>query len=292
MLYSIHHRTTYRYSEPVSLSHHLAHLRPLDLAFQNCRMHSLSISPLPASIEEDSDYFGNGNVSFVIAQPHRELVIEAMSEVEMRPRERWDSLGILPWHEVSAEALAASSAEALSAAEFLFPSEDTAGSDLVTGFARESFPEGRPLTAAIADLSHRIHRDFTFDANATTIRTSPTEVLRLRRGVCQDFAHLAIACCRSVGLPARYVSGYLETLPPNGQPRLVGADASHAWLSVYAGGGRWIDIDPTNDRLADTSHIALGYGRDYDDVSPIKGVIHGGGNHSVTVGVDVERRLL
>lgn len=292
MLYSIHHRTTYRYSEPVSLSHHLAHLRPLDLAFQSCRMHSLSISPLPASVEEDSDYFGNGNVSFVIAQPHRELIIEAKSEVEMRPRERWDGLGSQPWHEVGIEALAAGSAEALFAAEFLFPSEDTAGSDLVVGFAKESFPEGRSLASAIADLSHRIHRDFIFDANATTIRTSPTEVLQLRRGVCQDFAHLAIACCRSIGLPARYVSGYLETLPPSGQPRLVGADASHAWISVYAGGSRWIDIDPTNDRLADTSHIALGYGRDYDDVSPIKGVIHGGGNHSVTVGVDVERRLL
>jgi transglutaminase-like putative cysteine protease len=292
MLYSIHHRTVYSYTEPVSLSHHQAHLRPLDLAFQSCRMHSMSVSPLPASIEEDNDYFGNGSVSFVIAQPHRELIVEATSEVEMTPREIWDGLGSASWAAVGDEARAARSPESLFATEFLFPSRSAAVSDAITEFARVSFTEGRPVMDAAMDLSRRIYEGFTFDAKATTIRTSPSEVLKLRRGVCQDFAHLAIACCRSVGVPARYISGYLETMPPRGQPRLVGADASHAWISIYAGDGHWIDLDPTNDRLADISHIAVGYGRDYDDVSPVKGVIHGGGDHSVTVGVDVERRLL
>jgi transglutaminase-like putative cysteine protease len=292
MLFSVHHRTTYRYPDPVSLSHHMAHLRPRDLPYQSCRLHHLSITPLPASIEEDQDYFGNGTVTFVIAQPHRELIVEAVSEVDIQPRPLPEDAGHGDWRAVAAEAEAAATPAALFAAEFAFPSPAAPVSPAVAEFAGPSFAEGGTLRAAVLDLCHRIHDEFVFDPRATTVHTPPQEVLKLRRGVCQDFAHLAIACCRAMGIPARYVSGYLETEPPIGQPKLVGADASHAWLAVYAGDGDWIEIDPTNDKLAGEGHIAVAYGRDYDDVCPIKGIIHGGGNHGIEVAVDVERRLL
>jgi transglutaminase-like putative cysteine protease len=292
MLFSVHHRTTYRYADPVSLSHHTAHLRPLDLSHQSCRLHRLSVTPLPASIEEERDYFGNGTVAFVIAQPHRELIVDAVSEVDIQPRALPAESGLTDWREVAREAEAARSPAALFAAEFAFASPAAPLSDTVGDFARPSFGDAVPLKDAVLDLCHRIHRDFAFDPRATTVHTPPQEVLKLHRGVCQDFAHLAIASCRAMGIPARYVSGYLETEPPSGQPKLVGADASHAWLAVYAGNGEWIEIDPTNDRLAGDGHIAVAYGRDYDDVCPIKGIIHGGGRHGIEVAVDVERRLL
>jgi transglutaminase-like putative cysteine protease len=292
MLFSVIHRTTYLYTAPVSLSYHTAHLRPLDQGTQRCRSHQLAISPLPTSIEEDRDYFGNGVAAFNITQPHRELVVEAISEVEVNARPPLDHLAERSWQEVAREAAAGYSPAALYATEFLFPSPSVDITDTVEAFARLSFTETRSILDAALDLSQRIYSQFTFDPEATTITTAPAEVLNLKRGVCQDFAHLAIACCRAVGVPARYVSGYIETEPPRGQPRLVGADASHAWLAVYGGGGEWIDIDPTNDRLADLGHIAVATGRDYGDVSPLRGIIIGGGDHTMDVGVDVERLLL
>ncbi len=292
MLFSVVHRTSYRYASAVSLSHHTAHLRPLDLPYQTCRSHQLAISPLPTSIEEDRDYFGNGVAAFNITQPHRELIVEATSEVEVAARERPDYLLDRGWEHVAVEAATARSPGALHATEFLFPSPSIDITASVTEFARISFVPGRSILDAALDLNHRIFEEFTFDSQATTITTAPEEVLTLKRGVCQDFAHLAIACCRAMGVPARYVSGYLETQPPRGQPRLVGADASHAWLSVYGGGGDWVDIDPTNDILAGIGHIALAIGRDYRDVSPLRGIIIGGGEHDMDVGVDVERLLI
>lgn len=292
MLFSVVHRTTYRYASPVSLSHHTAHLRPLDLPYQTCRSHQLGISPLPTSIEEARDYFGNGVAAFNITQPHRELVVEAISEVEIFARERPDYLSDRGWEEVARDAATARSPAALHATEFLFPSPSVDLTESVASYAALSFTPGRSILDAALDLNRRIFEEFTFDAQATTITTAPAEVLTLKRGVCQDFAHLAIACCRAMGVPARYVSGYLETQPPRGQPRLVGADASHAWVSVYGGGGDWVDIDPTNDVLAGIGHIALATGRDYRDVSPLRGVIIGGGDHDMDVGVDVERLLI
>ena len=292
MLFSVVHRTTYRYASAVSLSHHTAHLRPLDLPYQTCRSHQLAISPLPTSIEEDRDYFGNGVAAFNITQPHHELMVEATSEVEIFARDRPDYLFDRPWEDVAAETTSARTPGALYATEFLFPSPSVDITDSVTAFSQISFVPGRSILDAALDLNRRIYEEFTFDPQATTITTAPAEVLTLKRGVCQDFAHLAIACCRAVGIPARYISGYLETQPPRGQPRLVGADASHAWLSVFAGNGDWIDIDPTNDILAGIGHIALATGRDYRDVSPLRGIIVGGGEHSMDVAVDVERLLI
>jgi transglutaminase-like putative cysteine protease len=177
----------------------------------------------------------------------------------------------------------------LEALECLFDSASIVGSDDVAGYAHSSFAPGRPLLEAVDDLMHRIHADFTFDPKATTVTTPLRDVLTLRRGVCQDFARFAIACLRSHGLAARYVSGYLETLPAPGAPRLAGVDASHAWLAVYCPGLGWVDVDPTNNMFPSATHVTLAWGRDYADVSPIRGVILGGGQHTLHVSVDVLR---
>jgi transglutaminase-like putative cysteine protease len=292
MLYSVRHRTTYRYDEPVSLSHHAAHLRPLDRRQQTCRAHQLRIEPLPTSIEESNDYFGNGVTVFSIAGPHQSLIVESWSEVETRPLALDPSAGRLPWERIAEAAAAPRDADALTAAEFAVASPAADVTPVIKRYAAPSFAAGRPLIEAALDLAHRIHGEFKFDPTATTISTPTEEVLRLKRGVCQDFAHLMIVGCRALGVPARYVSGYLETDPPAGGTRLVGADASHAWVAVYAGDGIWLEIDPTNDRLAGTGHIAVAQGRDYGDVSPLRGVILGGGDHAVEVAVDVERMLI
>jgi len=292
MLYSVRHRTTYRYDEPVSLSHHAAHLRPLDRHQQTCRAHQLMIEPLPTSIEQTTDYFGNGVMVFTIAGPHQSLIVESTSEVEMRPMTLDPTAGQAPWERIAEAAAAPGAPDDLVAAEFAVASPAAEVTPVIQRFAAPSFAPGRALIEAALDLAHRIHDEFKFDPHATTISTPTEEVLRLKRGVCQDFAHLMIAGCRSHGIPARYVSGYLETDPPAGGKRLVGADASHAWVAVYAGHGVWLEIDPTNDRLAGTSHVAVAQGRDYSDVSPLRGVILGGGDHVVEVAVDVERMLI
>ena len=292
MLYSVRHRTTYRYDAPVSLSHHAAHLRPLDRDQQTCRSHQLVIEPLPTSIEQTTDYFGNGIMVFTIAGPHQSLIVESTSEVEMRPVILAPEAGQSPWERIAEVAAAPGTADDLVAAEFAVASPAADVTPVIRRYAAASFPAGRPLIEAALDLAHRIHDEFKFDPNATTISTPTEEVLRLKRGVCQDFAHLMIAGCRAHGVPARYVSGYLETDPPAGGKRLVGADASPAWVAVYAGDGVWREVDPTNDRLAGTSHVAVAQGRDYGDVSPLRGVILGGGDHVVEVAVDVERMLI
>ena len=293
MLYSVRHRTSYHYDEPVSLSHHAAHLRPLDRRQQTCRSHQLMIEPLPTSIEQTTDYFGNGVMVFTIAGPHQSLIVESVSEVEMRPVPLDPEAGRAPWERIATMAAAPRDAAALAAAEFAVPSPAADVTPTIRRYAGPSFAAGRPLIEAALDFAGRIHDEFAFDPTATTVSTPPDEVMRLRRGVCQDFAHLMIAGCRAHGVPARYVSGYLETDPPAGAAkRLVGADASHAWVAVYAGDGTWLEIDPTNNRLAGTSHVAVAEGRDFSDVSPLRGVILGGGDHVVEVAVDVERMLI
>jgi transglutaminase-like putative cysteine protease len=293
MLYSVRHRTTYRYDEPVSLSHHAAHLRPLDRRQQTCRAHQLMIEPLPTSIEQTTDYFGNGVMVFTIAGPHQELIVESVSEVEMRPVTLAPSAGQAPWERIAEAAAAPRDPEALASSEFAVASPAAGITPVIKRYAAPSFAPGRPLIEAALDFARRIHDEFKFDPTATTVSTPTDDVLNLKRGVCQDFAHLMIAGCRAHGVPARYISGYLETDPPAGSAkRLVGADASHAWVAVYAGDGIWLEIDPTNNRLAGTSHVAVAQGRDYGDVSPLRGVILGGGDHVVEVAVDVERMLI
>jgi transglutaminase-like putative cysteine protease len=291
MLFSVRHRTVYRYAEPVTLANHLAHLRPIDGPGQTCRRHSLAVSPLPTDIEESRDYFGNFATAFTISEAHTTLTVEAESEVDR------DLPPLLPaespsWEQVR-DALAHAPTEAdRLAAEFVAPSRGAEAGDQVAAYARTAFPEGMAIADAAFAFTRRIHEEFAFSPGATGVSTAPEEVLKLRRGVCQDFAHLMIAGCRSLGLAARYVSGYLETAPPGDGMRLVGADVSHAWVQVYLGEGAWADLDPTNNCTAGIGHITTAIGRDYGDVSPLGGVILGGGAHRVEVAVEVERRLL
>ena len=282
--YDVTHTTRYEYSESVSVSHHVARLRPRGLARQRCSHHELHIDPPPASWSTREDYFGNTMTVFVMGGAHTSLTVRATSRVSLSPPDIPAASSTPPW-----EAARDYDVLPLEAIECLFDSMSIHVSPGLADYAHPSFPPGRPLVEGIVDLTRRIHEDFTFDPQATTVATALDEVVRLRRGVCQDFARLEIACLRSLGLPARYVSGYLETVPPPGAPRLAGADASHAWLAVYCPGSGWIDVDPTNNLLPSTTHVTLAWGRDYGDVSPIRGVILGGGSHSLQVSVDVNR---
>jgi transglutaminase-like putative cysteine protease len=287
MLYRVQHVTTYHYSDPVSLCQNLAHLTPRNSAFQECFETDLSILPEPAVMSIQQDYFGNPATFFSIQEPHTTLRVVARHVVELTPRADFASLASPAWEAVVDELANHGDEEVLLAYAFVFDSPYIQTSEELADFARPCFPEGRPLLEAVLELTKRIHRDFEYDPKATTVTTPLREMFVNRRGVCQDFAHLQIGCLRSLGLAARYVSGYMCTEPPPGQPRLIGADASHAWLSVYCPNLGWIDFDPTNGVMPSDKHILVAWGRDYDDVSPIKGVILGGGEHKVTVGVDV-----
>jgi transglutaminase-like putative cysteine protease len=282
--YNVVHTTRYAYSEAVSVSHHLARVTPRACPGQECLAHELQIEPAPAVVRSHRDYFGNAVDLFIVEQAHAELIVRSTSTVKVSARTRPDSAATPPWEEAREY-----DALPLDALECLFDSASIPVSDAVAGYAHPSFAPHRPLLEAVEDLMSRIHDDFTFDPKATTVTTPLRDVLALRRGVCQDFARLAIACLRSHGIAARYVSGYLETLPPSGTPRLAGVDASHAWLSIYCPGLGWVDVDPTNNMFPSTTHVTLAWGRDYADVSPVRGVILGGGQHSLHVSVDVLR---
>jgi transglutaminase-like putative cysteine protease len=283
--YQVVHTTRYVYSEAVSVSHHLARVKPRGGGGQECLSHELLIDPAPAVVRSHQDYFGNAVDFFIVERAHSELTVRSMSKVKVLGRLRPASDATPPWEEAREfDALP------LDALECLFDSASIAVSDAIIGYANPSFPPGRPLLAAVEDLMRRIHADFTFDPQATTVTTPLRDVLALRRGVCQDFARLGIACLRAKGLAARYVSGYLETVPPPGAPRLAGVDASHAWLAIYCPGFGWVDVDPTNNMFPSTTHVTLAWGRDYADVSPVRGVILGGGQHTLHVSVDVLRR--
>jgi len=277
--------THYRYSEVVSNSQHDLHLLPRDLGRQRCLSATLEIQPSPIVCRERIDYFGNRAAHVVLASAHNELVASAHSQVEVAASDCPLADDDVVWED-AARALA-DGREDLEAQEMTFPSPFIVLSKALRQYAQPSFPLGRPLLSGCVDLMGRIHHDFTYDPRATTIATPLAEVLEKRRGVCQDFAHLMIACLRGLGLSARYVSGYLMTTPPPGMPRLQGADASHAWLSVWSPRFGFVDLDPTNDALVGDTHITLAIGRDFGDVTPLRGVIHGGGKHSLRVAVDV-----
>ncbi len=286
MHYQVNHTTTYAYSEPVSLCQNLAHLTPRMAPGQRCLKTHLEITPEPAVRSERLDYFGNPATFFTVQEPHRELVVRAEHLIELNPLSLPDVSDSPPWEAVRDGLRCERSAEALEAYQFVFASRYTPLRPELHSYALSSFAPNRPLREAVLDLTGRIFRDFIYDPRATTVATPLQEVFAKRRGVCQDFAHLQLACLRSLGLAARYVSGYLSTASP-GQRRLLGADATHAWLSVYCSGSVWLDVDPTNNLVPSGKHLLLAWGRDYDDVSPIKGVILGGGHHSVRVAVDV-----
>lgn len=290
--YRTRHTTSYEYGDGVSVSQHVVHLGPRDNPRQACSSATLTITPEPAVREAWLDYFGNPAEYFAVQEPHRSLTIESVVELEVTPPGPLDADSAPAWEEVRETARAPRACDAIEANEFLFDSVMVKASPDLAAYAEPSFPPGRPAVEAVLDLMHRIHEDFTFDSTATTVATPLADVLAHRRGVCQDFAHLGVGCLRSIGLPARYVSGYLRTHPPPGRPRLVGADMSHAWFSVWCGTeAGWIDLDPTNDKPVDADYITLAWGRDYDDVSPVRGVILGGWGHTLSVQVDVEPLL-
>jgi transglutaminase-like putative cysteine protease len=289
MMFRIVHRTNYRYNAPVSRARNEAHLRPRDTDVQQCLTSELVVEPTPTSWTERTDFFGNPVVSFAVDGPFEELTITSSSSVSVAANERMPTSG--PAWELARDSLDQDlSPDMLAAREFCFESPLVPLSVAIRAYAERSFPAGRPLVDAVSDLTDRIFEDFVYDPGFTTVTTPIEDVLRFRRGVCQDFAHLAIGCIRSMGLAARYVSGYLETAPPPGGERTIGADASHAWLAVFVPGGGWLDVDPTNDQIVGTSYVTTAWGRDYSDVSPLKGIVFGGGNsHALDVSVDVTR---
>jgi transglutaminase-like putative cysteine protease len=282
--YEVVHTTEYDYSHSVAVSHHLARLSPRVLPHQQCLDHDLQIDPAPAVMTTHTDYFGNTVTYFAMQGAHKHLTVRARSRVALQAAILPSPSDTPPW-----EAVADRTALPLEALEFLFDSALIPASPELAAYARAVFPPRRPLLDAVLELTRRIHEEFTFDREATTVATPLADVFRSRRGVCQDFARLEIACLRSLGLPARYVSGYLETNPPPGRSRLLGADASHAWLAVYCPEAGWIHVDPTNNVLPSSKHVTVAWGHDYNDVSPIHGVILGGGNHTLRVNVDVLR---
>ena len=288
--YQVLHDTHYRYSAPVSLAQQLAHLWPRECARQLCHERHLTITPQPTRRQDGLDLFGNPLTRLAFERPHDELRVIACLRVEVLAREGLALEDSPAWEEVVA-ALRYSgqplSAELLEAARYRFQSPYVHLKQAFAAFGADCFAPGRPLLLAVRALMQKIFKEFTFDAAATQVATPLLQVLEERRGVCQDFAHLMLACLRSRGLAARYVSGYLLTQPPPGQPRLIGADASHAWVSVYCPRQSWVDFDPTNNLLPALEHITLGWGRDFADVSPLRGVILGGGSHDPEVRVTV-----
>jgi len=349
-VYDVRHETIYEYDSPAVTSHNEAHLLPRRLDRQRVGKVELRIDPVPDQVQWHSDYFGNDVVYFTLHQPHDRLVIHTESVVELRPQQPLEPDASPPWESVAAAVRSPQDEATLEAYEYVFDSPFIKTQPALAEFAAVSFTPGRPIVAAVYELMHRIFEDFEYDPNATTLDTPSSEVLEQRKGVCQDFAHLMIGSLRSLGLPARYVSGYLRTStrPPEPDPSaqeaeaaaeaksandaqaadaakatppgaaapdaeaaetgadasaeesaeeesadeaaLVGAEASHAWVAVWAPGIGWFEVDPTNDLVPADRHITLAWGRDYDDVSPVKGVTLGGGFHTVEVSVSVRER--
>ena len=284
--YRIRHQTRYRYADDVVHSHHLLHLVPRPAPYQECVEHDISIEPPPQRRVAELDAFGNPVLRIELAQPHRELTVTSQMRIEVYSRPAVQAGTSEPWERVRdafAYRGAWPSREQLQAARFRHESPHVRVKQAFSDYSAECFPAGRPILECAEQLSTRLHADITYAPGETDIGTSSTEVLERRRGVCQDFAHLMIACLRSRGLPARYVSGYLRT---NG--KLVGDAASHAWVSVWSPPYGWIEFDPTNGCFAGTDHVAVAWGRDFGDVSPLRGVILGGGQHQLSVTVAVE----
>jgi len=285
--YRVEHTTKYVYTSAVATSQHVAYLRPRELPYQHVRHHELNVAPAPATGSRRTDAFGNVVNHFQILRPHSALIVESVGVVEVCPRGELD-IGSSPrWESVARELSGRSATLPPGVAQFAHPSTYLPFSEAMGQFARPSFPSGEPLLAGAIAMMERMHEEFIFDATATTVTTPLSRVLDDRRGVCQDFAHVAISCLRALGLAARYVSGYLLTDPPPGQPRLAGADASHAWLSVFCPQNGWVDLDPTNNVVAGERHVTVAWGRDYGDVSPLRGVLLGGARHRLYVGVSV-----
>jgi len=288
MKYRVIHRTEYEYSDTANVCHNIAHISPRPDARQQCHSHYLSVVPQPSVLEEMTDHFGNRLYYFSIEKPHKSMVVTATSLVDVGRHAKEPTFSASAWRDMADSLKVLPDADAMLVKEFMMESPMIPHIEEITAFARPSFEVHAGLLDAATDLMQRIFREFTYDPAFTTLATPLRDVVQHKRGVCQDFAHLAIGALRSHGLAARYVSGYMETLPPEGKEKLVGADASHAWLSVFIPDAGWIDLDPTNNKIPDQRYIVLGWGRDYSDVPPLKGVIFGGGTPKMSVSVDVE----
>jgi len=286
--YEVIHETEYRYEWPADSAWQLAHLRPRVTDLQSVSKHHLEIEPLPSEMDAGTDYFGNPVQRFAVPAAHDRLQVRSVAEVTVGPKPV--PVVAKPWEKVLQSVLEGDAALRYELVQYCLASPFVPLLDDTLALARHDFVAGRDLLVALQAFARRIRDQFQFDPDATHIGTPLTEVLQTGRGVCQDFAHLMISAVRGMGLPARYVSGYLLTEPPPGQPRLVGADASHAWVSVWCDQAGWVDVDPTNGKLADQAFITLGWGRDYGDVAPLRGVVWGGGKQQLNVRVTVTPR--
>ncbi|MEO9655957.1 transglutaminase family protein [Marinomonas sp.] len=292
MRYRVRHITEYTYGAPVSLCYNMAHLLPRDTHNQLCLNQKVQINPPPVYQSESQDYFGNQTFYFSIQEAHKKLVIDVTTDFEVTPLDHKKTLADHPITCGELRALFANpnTPELRVAKEYVLDSPQIKSSAELNAYADEIFSDEQPVLSAALAFTNKIFTEFTFDPNATTVATPLEQVLEQRSGVCQDFAQLAIGCLRSVGLPARYMSGYLETLPPPGQEKLVGADASHAWFAVFIPSLGWVEFDPTNNIMPSDQHIVTAWGRDYSDVTPLQGVIfEGGSNQQLAVSVDVRR---
>jgi transglutaminase-like putative cysteine protease len=285
----VEHRTLYRYSDVVTTSHHEARLSPRDSEAQRTLHHEIVVEPTPEARRRRFDYFGNRALHFSLCEPHRSLEVVARSVIDLFPLRPPPLSASMPWEGVRELVATDHKRDTLDAFAMVLPSPLVPSVEGVFEYAQPSFWPGRPVLEAVRELVARIHAEFAYDPRATEITTPLADVLRDKRGVCQDFAHFAIACLRAHGLPGRYVSGYLLTRPPPGKPKLVGTDASHAWFATFVPEYGWVDFDPTNDLIPEGEHVTAAYGRDFSDVTPIRGVILGGGGaHQLSVAVDVD----
>lgn len=289
-MHRITHKTDYTYQLPVSLCHNVVRLTPRSTNKQFCKSSVVLITPGPDVLIEYEDFFGNKLVYFTIEKEHKKLSVHVSSEIEkLIPAEaQWPQNNYTTWEEVCRQTHTLTP-ELLDVKQFIATTPMTPADEAIAAYAVQSFPPGRSFFEGSKNLMHRIFSDFKFQSGFTTIATPLSVVMKERKGVCQDFAHVAIACIRSLGLPARYVSGYIETLPPPGMQKLAGVDASHAWFSVYIPGSGWVDFDPTNNIIPAERHITIGWGRDYADITPLRGVIMSSGSHELKVSVDVRR---
>ena len=288
MIYEVTHRTVYDYAETAAFSQHLLRLTPRETEEQRVLESRVTLDPRPDSLIEERDMFGNLAHMATVSRPHPRLEIVAVSRIERSAPSEFIFEASSAWEDASAAATGRGRGNLVAdVAPFAFPTALTEADEVIELWARQSFGAGRPLLAAAMELSARIHATFDYVPGATAADTLPAESFRDRRGVCQDFAHVMLAALRALRLPARYVSGYLRTIPPEGQPRLEGADASHAWVAVWDPVFSWVEFDPTNDLGPGEDHITLAWGRDYADVSPVSGLVVGAGAQRLGVGVDV-----
>jgi transglutaminase-like putative cysteine protease len=298
----VRHDTEYEYSSQVAVAQHLAYLQPIEAPGQEVSDFRLEITPAPGRLNHGRDVFGNHRAHFSLTRPHRALLVRMQSRVRLTPRfARLDLAQSTPWETVRDDLRYVAGAPFREASEFTFDSPYVPRDPLLREYAQASFPAGAGVLAGAFDLMRRVHRDFRYEAGSTDVTTTVLEAFAARAGVCQDFSHVMIGCLRSLGLAARYVSGYLHTQPrfaprpdgPGGSAParaavpVIGADASHAWVAVHCPRTGWVEFDPTNDAIPGTGHVRLAIGRDYGDVAPLRGVVQGGGDHQLRVAVSL-----